>query len=160
MIDYPMNNKKSASNTMINIILDWWLVENQKTLLHSSDSQSSIHISRLIACFFFSTNQTHYLLSRSISGMWVDRWLIVNLEDVFRVEYESSIVMHFCLKWYSYQLYIHFSRNEKKCYTVSKVHHDSPIEGIKSWNLYKQIELNELYRINFISLYFHVWISS
>ena len=54
-------------------------LESEKSSVHSSDSQSAIHISRLIVCFFFSINQSEQLLS-------TDRWLIVNLQHVFRVE--------------------------------------------------------------------------
>ena len=35
------------------------------------------------------------------------------------VNTKRSIVVHFCLKWYSYQLYIHFSRNIPSFFSLS-----------------------------------------
>ena len=50
--------------------------------------------------------------------------------------------------------------NEKKRYTFSKAHHDSPIEGTKISNLHRPIELDELYRMDSFLLKFHACISA
>ena len=49
--------------------------------------------------------------------------------------------------------------NEKKPETFSKCHHDSLIEGIKTSNTYRPIELDELVRMDSFLLKFHACIS-
>ena len=40
-----------------------------------------------------------------------------------------------------------------------KLHHDSPIEGTKTSNLYRSVELDELYQTDWFLLKFHAFIS-
>ena len=97
-----IGRKEKANNKPTN--MNWWLT----ITLHFLISNNVYHCVQcafflvhgivilvgLIVCFFFSTNQSEQLLS-------TDRWLIDNLQHVFRVEEQRSIVMHFSLKWYS-----------------------------------------------------------
>ena len=53
----------------------------------------------------------------------------------------------------------YYQKITKKRYTFSKYHHDSPIEGTKTRNTHRPIELDELYRIDSFLLNFHAFIS-
>ena len=53
----------------------------------------------------------------------------------------------------------YYQKITKKRYTFSKSHHNSPIEGTKTSNIPRPIELDELYRIDSFLLKFHAFIS-
>ena len=75
----------------------------------------------------------------------------IELDELYRMD---SIILkfHACIspKTPKYLQNPRFSR---------KLHHDSPIEGTKTSNLYRPIELDELYRIDSFLLKFHACIS-
>ena len=44
----------------------------------------------------------------------------------------------------------YYQKITKKCYTFCKCHHDSSIEGIKTLNTHRPIELEEIYRMHYL----------
>ena len=75
----------------------------------------------------------------------------IELHEIYRIDL-FLLKFHACIspKTAKYLRNLRFSR---------KVHHDSLIEGTKTSNIYRSIELHELYRIDLFLLKFHACIS-